>query len=587
MTVTRLPIDGIGIQIFAHPEGGGRWDLATWGGGTWSTETWRDATCQITSVRTQWGTARGLGVLSVAAGGAFAITTYDPDRSLDPTNPASTFGGDPHPGTRMRLVYGAEVIVYASLDTIGYSTKEQRGRLSGVDPVALLANTEVLDPLTPATLRAYARAILALTPYATELHVESDPVDGDPAIGAADAAAKGAAWNLIAAAAQDALHFAWIDPDLTLRFRSHGDPVDLGLTLGLEGIPTGELATEANADGILNQITAKGPTGSAFTVSSTESIRRFGIKPLDRGARKVPNATVWADRVLADRKAASLEYLPLQIIPTTAPQLVALINLGGVELVRIRLDVPEPDVSVDVRAVGMQLEANPDGWNAAVIGYVSALEWSGGVTPPPIEPPVIPPASQTVTRSVTSTKASRVSLTNTGAKYGSGAENELPVGAHSGWKDRGLIAFAPDFANVLEIVSAKLRLRTSTQVNTGFGSSPRTRVQRLTGSWSEGSATSPGSGNAVTWANQPPATSTGEANGTIPESEGASVDIDITAIVKAWAPVSAGGSGAINYGVRLISWDESTESRTTEFMSDDAGTSSYRPQLIMTVKIPA
>jgi len=139
---------------------------------------------------------------------------------------------------------------------------------------------------------------------------------------------------------------------------------------------------------------------------------------------------------------------------------------------------------------------------------------------------------------------------------------------------------------VVEVVSATLRVRTSDQVYTAFGSNPKIRIQRCTESWSEGSATTPGSGNAVVWPG-PSATATGEKVASISDNEGVQQDIDVTAIVRAWAPPSAGGSGQANRGLRIMGYSETSTTYTTEFRSDDYGTAGHRPQLIMSVKVPA
>jgi len=588
VTIERLPIDGAAIQLWSHPVGAALWDVATWGGATWSTEDWRDVSCQVTAARTSWGANRSLGVLSIAAGGAWSVETYDPDRLLDPSNTSSPFAGAIRPGAYMRLLYGADPLAFAILDEIDYSLRHGVGRIQGTDPVGVLSNVQVPAPASPAgTLRAYARQLKALTQYQA-LVVEADPPEGDVAIGSPDTPATGLinVWQAIQAAANDALHFAWVDAALVIRFRSHGDPYDRGLTLGLEGIPVIEQVMHSNADGIVNKVTAKDLTGPAFTIEDPESQKRFGLHAIDRGTRKVPDAASWAARLLEDRATASLEYLPVQIIPTLPEHLHALSAMGGVDLVRIRLDVPDPIVSADVRSLGLQLDASPEGWSAAVLGYVSGVEWSAGTEPP--EPPIdpSPPPTQQVTRSYTSAKSSRIAKTSGGAKYGSGAEAELPVGSWTGWQNRALIEFPISIADAKEIVSATLRLKTSSQVNIGFGSTPKVRVNRATAAWTEGTLTSPGSGNAVVWPG-PAYTSTGQAVHAVSDNEGATIDINVLAIVKAWAPTAAGGSAAANRGFVITSYTETADKYTTEFLSDDTGTAGNRPQLIIVLKIPA
>jgi hypothetical protein len=187
-----------------------------------------------------------------------------------------------------------------------------------------------------------------------------------------------------------------------------------------------------------------------------------------------------------------------------------------------------------------------------------------------------------VTRTTTSTKVARVAKTSSGAEYGTGAETASPAGAYQGWQNRVLIGVTADFTDAISVVKAILRVRTSTQDNVVFGSNPKIKVQRITSSWSEGTATTPGSSNAVVWPG-PSRTSTGEVVKSVTRSEGTTVDIDVTAIVRAWAPAAAGGSGAANYGIALIGYTETNDSYTTEIDTDDHGTAAARPQLILTL----
>lgn len=66
-----------------------------------------------------------------------------------------------------------------------------------------------------------------------------------------------------------------------------------------------------------------------------------------------------------------------------------------------------------------------------------------------------------------------------------------------------------------------------------------------------------------------------------PRTEEQTFDVDVTAIVTAWAPAAAGGSGAGQYGFGLFPNGESDGTRTTELYSAKAG--SKAPQLLITV----
>lgn len=703
----RLGITGLGVELYGFGVAVPTWDLATWGSQAWPERAWHAIACDVASARYQWGADRSLGVLTVASGGALELSTYDPDGTLDPSNPSSPYALDLMPGAYVRLTYQGQPIAISVLDTITYSNREGTGSIGGTDAVGILSNIKVVVPVNPpTTLRALARTLVSLAGL-LYVRVEPDPPSGDPAVGVPDVDSDGEVglWAAISDAAIDALHYAWVGPDLLIHFRSHGEPVDAGLTIGLAGVPLLELVAQSSADGIVNRVHARGTTGTTYTKEDPDSIRRFGAQTVDRSRRRIPDPVTWADYVVRDRAWASLEYLPSAIIPTTPAQLRSMVLMGGLELVRIRTDLTDPPVSVDMRSIGLEVDVTPDGWALKVLGYVSSVEWQDNMTPPPpsttvpnvigamladatatlaaaelgassteregSNPPgtveaqdpgsgaVVSPgtvvaltvakaavpvtstvpaivggteaaalsaissagltagarttAASTypsgtvsaqspaagaqvaigsavaytvstgpvrVTRTTTSTKGARLLLTAGGAKYGAGAELNQPVGAWDGTQNRSLIGLTADYTGAVAVVSATLRLRTSTQDNVGFGSSPKVRVQRLTASWSEGTLSTPGSGNAVVWPG-PGATSSGEAVRSITRSEDTTVDIDITAIARAWAPVSAGGSGAANYGVRIIGYTETSETYTTEHKSDDNATTAHRPQLIL------
>jgi hypothetical protein len=181
------------------------------------------------------------------------------------------------------------------------------------------------------------------------------------------------------------------------------------------------------------------------------------------------------------------------------------------------------------------------------------------------------------TKNLTISKDARIAVSGS-FEAGAGASSFLPVGEYGGYSYRALLQATMDWAGVYQITSAKLKIRVSTQSYVAFSSDPDVKVQRLTSSWSEGSSDSLSTGNAVTWANQPSATATGEtALNDISTTEGTWETIDITDIVDAWAPASvlkstgAAGGGATNYGIRLL--EEGTG--VTEFYSSDSGSDPY------------
>lgn len=172
------------------------------------------------------------------------------------------------------------------------------------------------------------------------------------------------------------------------------------------------------------------------------------------------------------------------------------------------------------------------------------------------------------------------------ATLGAGRSDYLPIGLHGGNIHRSFMKFAqPDWVGlgIVGIVSARIALKNSSAAIVTRGASPRVIAQRCAQAWSEGTATTLVSTNAIRWGNQPNMTSAGEvATGILATADGARFTIDITAIARSWAPATvASGGGQPNYGLRLRSYDEAATSRTTEVWSRE---SAYDPVLILEVE---
>jgi hypothetical protein len=157
---------------------------------------------------------------------------------------------------------------------------------------------------------------------------------------------------------------------------------------------------------------------------------------------------------------------------------------------------------------------------------------------------------------------------------GESSSDQLPIGLGGGHVYRTLIDFPlPDWTglHVTAIVSAKLRIRNSSEVIVNRGATPRILIHRVTEKWDA----------TVRYDTQPQATLAGEVDsGTLGVTNGAWIEIPVTALVRAWAPSSvAGGGGAKPYGWKLLSFDEGATARTTEFLSRQSASA---PQLVIT-----
>lgn len=488
---------------------------------------------------------------------------------------------------------GAFVIRAGWLDTISYSHADRTGdwRASDAIPLLVQARTVVAATGVPTTLRALARYLVART--GVPVTVEPDPEDGDPVIGAtppANTDGTMGVWDWVLIAAADVLRAAWVDHDNVLRFRPYGDPRDLGLAIGgADGIPMEDLVPTADLDAVFNVVAAKVTDTTWTEARDGDSVLRYGERRLDRD-RVTPGAPWWVANVLADRAEASLDYAPRTLRLRDAGDLEALVTAGMVDTVRVDVESATPPVEVSAALLGVSLAVDPEsGWSGDVVAYVPSSSWDDAYTPPPVIPPIdpTPPPTVRVTRSYTCTKDTRSHRTSGGAEYGSGTEGQLPVGYWSGSKNRAALAFATiPWGGVVKVVSARLLVTTSTQVNVGFGSSPKVEARRITEGWSEGSSSSPSGSNATVWPG-PSTTTTGAKQSSIVTSESNREAIDVSAIVRAWAPKAAGGSAAGIYGIALYSAAESSGTYTTEFLSRETGSSGSRPVLELTLDVLA
>lgn len=164
------------------------------------------------------------------------------------------------------------------------------------------------------------------------------------------------------------------------------------------------------------------------------------------------------------------------------------------------------------------------------------------------------------TRTLAADRSSLLAVTGS-SELGGGNDDHLPIGGPwGGYTFRGVVRFALDWTNVRRINSARLYMRTSSQVHVGFSSAPDIYVRRATTSWNPNSGQSGAdSGGGPGWSTSPvvypgPSTTTaGQASKRMPTAESTWTDVDITAIVRAWAPLAIeGGTYQANYGVVLL-----------------------------------
>lgn len=409
----------------------------------------------------------------------------------------------------------------------------------------------------------------------------------DPQVGPLDLREQ-SVWQHILTAAYDALYAVWLDPEGTLRFRSFGNPNDLGLQIGgADGIPIDTLLTQASMQGVFTKVIGYDMTAPDLPVEAIDigKAGAYGDILLKREA-PVPNARWWVDSVLADRSGSGLQYVPGTLRPQTEEQFEALIALGMIDLVNLVVESVTPQVNVAARVLGGSIEANTDsGWSAQILTYIPANEWEEAEVPPVIPPPIQPPPGTTpgVVRTYAATADSRLAHSSS-LDAGNGTDTNLPIGYISPYRNRGVIDFADiPFGDVVSIEKCELLLTVGANSCGAFGSEPKVKVERITGKWSEGTYSSAcgfSTSNSVKYPG-PGVSSSGAVTKAMPKGSGTAVSIDITAIARAWL----GGSG--QFGVRLISAGEDSSKYTTSVYTRHHGTAGYRPSLKMTCTVKA
>jgi hypothetical protein len=205
-----------------------------------------------------------------------------------------------------------------------------------------------------------------------------------------------------------------------------------------------------------------------------------------------------------------------------------------------------------------------------------------GLGPPGDRPGAVPADAET--QVFAASQDARIALVD-GSEVGAGGDETLPVGEYEGFLYRSLLRFEPDWRGMSRIYKIELRLTSTSSVKVRRDGSASTLVRRNTdGEWQEGDQTTPSPRNAVTWANAPQTTETGQASIEGPAGGNEAITIDITALYLPLAPHTLGGQGGADLGLTLLAASDDARGAsggdTNEFWSSEAG--ERGPQLIVT-----
>jgi hypothetical protein len=391
-------------------------------------------------------------------------------------------------------------------------------------------------------------------------------------------------WSHIMNAAYDALYAIWMDRLAILRFRSFGNPKDNGFAVGgADGIPIENIDVESGLANVFTRIVAYDETAPESPVIAFDETKSaiYGDIILRRQS-PVPEAQKWADSVLADRSGAALQYLPGTMYPQTVENLYDILDLGMIDIMHVRADSVSPTIDVATRVLGGKIIADTGtGWTVTVSSYIPASEWDESETLPPEPPIVIPPGTQTqiVSRDYNCNKSTAVARSSGGNYYGAGKDTELPIGAWQGWRYRTFLDFDDiPWNNVVEVQKCELVMNVTTQVQVGFGSSPKVVIKRVTESWPEGGASGQQYNNGTIYPG-PKCTSTGSVSRSVTRTENQGQLLAMTEICRAWF------NGSKQYGIGVFSAGEDNTKYTTEWWPHENSTADRRPKLRLTLKV--
>lgn len=366
---------------------------------------WFPVTCQILSAKTLWGSAQTEGLLTNAKGGLVECETYDPDRTLDPSNRAGPHYGKLKPGLWIKLSYydgvTTTVVGQGRVDSIEYRMTDSSGRIRANDWVSWFSNfqfpNDIVGTLTNwtsyNTARGFAKAVIDRINLVTggapdyfnvpvTVEPEGIPIYITPEEYPFILAQPGPPlWQQFIDMTEASMFYAYIDRGNVLRFRSLLSSYGYGeINLDITGPQVIDFVSQINAAGILNYIVNKDKSNYVQNRASVDNWgeRQFQMVRHFPGANPAPwsptSEQQWLDLVLADRSEPSLDVMPLQVWPSTPAELKAIINLQALDLVRMVFDVPTPPVVVAGRLMGGAISVSDAGWSAELVCWVKPLE---------------------------------------------------------------------------------------------------------------------------------------------------------------------------------------------------------------------
>lgn len=352
------------LEIYVHDEDATRWDTATWSAddiptgteGIWSGEGWQDVTPQGVTAHVSWGSSRPeRGILALQESQSWLVTTYDPDRKLDPGNESSPWAPQLVSGVPIRISSSSSGLVIRTglIDRISYQYKapDYRGQISASSTIAALWRADVPeDSILGDTLRE--RIIDAVV--ASGIFIGGVAITGfddsypDIALSPQIPDAQ-KVWTHIYKAAEEVGWVVYEDEHGTLQARPYTNPADRGAQITYANLE--DLKAESSEDGIYSVVYVTNEDGSAVIERVAAPLPRFGRIPYTRQETTI-DPEGFADAVLADRSWPGVVWTPGTVWCFTQADVDFMADLEIME--RVNIVVPGV-VDITGRLLGMEM----------------------------------------------------------------------------------------------------------------------------------------------------------------------------------------------------------------------------------------
>ena len=347
------------LEIYTADPDGAKWDVAVWDADVWADSGWQDVTPQGVVADVSWGTEdTGLGILARPDAGSWQVTTFDPDRILDPANDASPFAGYLRPGLPIRISHAGEVLRTGVVTRLAYSYARQTGAIAATDSIATLARARVPESaLAGLGSTLWDRAADVIDAANVPITIrrgrpEHDAPLSDPPTG------ERSAWDHIFLASQEVLAIPWVWRDGAITWQFWSAPLERGTVIA--GPNLTDLTAITDGRGLYSTVRALTDSPPAVESLSATPTPAYGDRIYSRDVTTI-DAEAWVSAVLADRYEGGLRFIPGEVVCFTATDVAYFADVRIGELVTLTT----PDITISGMVLGVRFRVAYDQSGAA------------------------------------------------------------------------------------------------------------------------------------------------------------------------------------------------------------------------------